>query len=423
MRILLFLIFMFPVISYATCTLRLKITGTIGPATLDYLDRGLNAAKTKNCTSLYLEINTPGGNLQTTRDIVERILSSPVPVLCLVTPAGGHAGSAGAIILQACHVNGAMEATNIGAATPISSFGEDIYKDLRKKLVQDTQSWVSGLATFYGRNAKLAGELVSKATSVDARRAYDEKLIDQLVMRPEDFLNFCENRKVKMHGGIETLAQVGGIIPFDHDLRYQTLSFITDPEWSYVMFMGSIGLLYFEITHPGMIAPGVVGGIGLIASLISFQKLDVYWGGVALILLGLILLVAELFITSFGLLGLGGGAAVVFGSLLLFEFEKTGIHLPLLLIFTTSLLLLSAVLGVSYIALRTLRMPKTKTGSARFIGAEAYVTELDGESGRRGWIHLQGETWKFESNMSLEKNEKVIVEEVNGLVVKVKRLS
>jgi membrane-bound serine protease (ClpP class) len=423
MKSLLFLLFLFPLYSFADCTLRLQITGAIGPGTLDYLERGLTKARDTKCASLFLEINTPGGNLQTTRDIVEKILASPIPILCLVTPSGGHAGSAGAIILQACHVNGALEATNIGAATPISSFGEDIYKDLRKKMIEDTQSWVEGLANFHGRNAKLAGELVSQAKALDARSAFEQKLIDQVVYRDVDFLKFAEGRKVKLQGGEEAIVQVQGLRDFNQDLRYKTLEFITDPQWSYIMFMASIGLLYFEVTHPGMVAPGVIGGIGLIVSLISFQKLDVYWGGVALIFLGIGLLVAELFITSFGLLGIGGAVALVMGSLFLFDFEKTGIHLPLMLVMSTSLFLLTVVLGLSYIALKTLRMPRNKGGTGRLIGAEALVVGLENQNGRQGWVSVQGENWKFTASSTLEMGDRVLIEEVEGLHLKVKRFS
>lgn len=420
----LFFFFVIQTVSAETgCTLELQLQGAISPASLDYLERAQAAAQRQKCSSIFLKINTPGGNLQTTRYIVELIMSSNIPYLCLVSPSGGHAGSAGAIIMQACHVNGALEATNIGAATPISSMGGDLQKDLRKKMVEDTQSWVQGLANFYGRNESLAGELVTEAKSLPAAEAAAKGLIDYSGYKVENFLEFAEGRKVKMPGGAESAVRVGAAEFFEPDIRFHILDFSTDPQWSYLIFMGSIALIYFEITHPGTMAPGILGSIGLIVSLISFHKLQVYWGGVALILLGLALITAEFFIISMGLLAIGGAVSFVLGSFLLFDLEKTGVQLHWTTILPVSAMLLLIAGGLSYLAYRTFSMSKQRFGNERLIGDKAIVTELEGDSERQGWIRLHGEIWKFNSHVPVAVGDEVYVEKIKGMNITVKKES
>ncbi|HEX4922879.1 MAG TPA: hypothetical protein VFV50_02300, partial [Bdellovibrionales bacterium] len=298
--------------SGAACTLQMKVDGVIGPGTLDYLDRAYDEAKAQNCESLLLLINTPGGNLQSTRLIVERILNSPIPVLCLVYPSGAHAGSAGAIIMQACHVNGAVETTNMGAATPIDGGGADIGKDLRQKVLNDTISWVEGLAELRGRNKKFARDIVETAKVVTAKEALSIGAIDFVGEEVATFVKFAAGRTTKIANNKEPKkVATGQIKAFEPDFRYRLLELITHPQIAYLLFMISIGLLYFEITHPGMILPGVAGTLGLVLSLISFHLLDVRWGGLALLVLGLIFLIAEAFVPSFGALGVGGIIAFV----------------------------------------------------------------------------------------------------------------
>ena len=238
-----------------TCTLQMEVTGAIGAATLDDLQRAQKKAERENCGALLLLINTPGGSLHTTRLIVDEIFNSPRPILCLVHPAGAHAGSAGAIILQACHVAGAMEATNIGAATPIAATGEKIPEDLRNKLLNDTISWLEGITKLRDRNLEFSREIVSKAKAVDAKEALKLGAIEFVAKSSDEFLQFCQNRKVKLSVSKEVEVQVGPIVKYETDLRSQLLSLITDPQIAYIMFMGSLGLIYFELTHPGTFAP------------------------------------------------------------------------------------------------------------------------------------------------------------------------
>jgi membrane-bound serine protease (ClpP class) len=395
----------------AHCIIQMDLTSVVGPATLDLLNRSFLKAQNQNCGALLLRVNTPGGNLQTTRLIVEKIVNSPIPVMCLVAPAGGHAGSAGAIILQACHLNGALEATNIGAATPVT-LGEELGKDMRNKIVSDTVSMLDGLTELRGRNKQFGRDIVEKATSVDAAEAKKIGAIDFLGVRQEEFLQFADQKTVKLNEGRTAVISPGEVHLFPQDLRFNFLDLVTHPQVAYLIFMGSLALLYFEITHTGMIAPGVIGTLGLITSLISFHMLDVRWGGLALLLLGLGLMIAEIFVTSFGALGVGGLVAFISGSLLLYD--PTVAVLPLATILPAALGLSSAMMLVGWLALRAQRMRVVNKG---MVGETGIVTRLSDETLRSGQLECKGEIWSFESARAVSVGDPVTVQEMKGLVL------
>ena len=402
-------------IARAECTLAMDITQVIGPANLDFLERGLNEARRRSCSSILLKINTPGGSLETTRLMVERILNSEIPVLCVVAPNGGHAGSAGAILLQACHVSGALPTTNLGAATPVTLQGE-MPEDLKKKIFNDTTSWIDALTELRGRNKEFGRELVTLAKAVDAKEALRLKAIDFIADSPELFLEKAKNRTVKMAQGKETSVLIGPLVDFPQDARYEFLSLATHPQVAYLMFMGSLGLLYFELTHPGMIAPGVIGSIGLLISLVSFHLLDVQWGGVGLLVLGLIFLILEMFVPSFGILGIAGIASFVAGSLLLFD-PSTGLSVPLVTVLPTAIALGGLLLGLGYLALKAQRR-KTHTGAQMIEGEKGAVVVVDSD-GKHGQIEILGETWRFQSPIPLVLGQSVRVLSIKGLVCSV----
>jgi membrane-bound serine protease (ClpP class) len=400
------------------CTLGITIHEPISASTLDYFQRVEKKALEKNCSSIFVRMNTPGGNLQTTRLIVSHILASPVPYLCLITPAGAHAGSAGALILQACHVNGGVEATNIGAATPISSQGE-MPEDLRKKMINDTVSWMEGVTRLRGRDLKFSEEIITEAKSVTSEAAVKAKALDYLVSNEKEFLIKSQGHKTILGEKEEHHVITSDLVEFFPDLRHKVLSFVSDPEFAYLLFMGSLGLLYVEITHPGMIAPGVVGGIGLVLSLITFHKLDVTWGGLALILLGVGFLIAELFLPSFGILGVGGIIAVFVGSLFLFDTVATGHSLPLTLILSVVVTLGAVFLSLGYLALKTLKHKSQDTDSDLKSRIGEVVT-VD-ETALQGQIQIMGETWNFVATSPVIVGDQVQVLDRKGLTLQVQK--
>jgi membrane-bound serine protease (ClpP class) len=412
-------VFIFTDLAQADCTLAVTINGAISASTSDYFERAEKRAIEKKCSSLFVRMNTPGGHLQSTRIIVERILASPIPYLCLITPSGGHAGSAGAIILQACHVNGGVTATNIGAATPISGTGEKVPDDLRKKLINDTVSWLEGVTKLRGRNLDFSKEIITEAKSLSSEAAHKENALDILATNEADFLAKAKDRQVILQDKAATAVVVGDLVEFAPDLRHKVLDFIADPEFAYLLFMGSLGLLYVEITHPGMIAPGVIGGMGLVLSMVAFHKLDVAWGGLALILLGIVFLVLEIFVPSFGILGLGGVVSVFVGSLFLFDRETSGYSLSLPLIFSVVGTLAVFCLALGYLALKTIRHKSSDadTDLLNSIGT-VIISEANGHAGQ---IRIMGEFWKFVSEDSLVIGDSVQVTARQGLTLNIKK--
>lgn len=403
----------------AACTLAVTVNEAISASTLDYLDRAERKAKEQKCDSLFVRMNTPGGNLQTTRMIVEKILASPIPYLCLITPSGGHAGSAGAIILQACHVNGGITATNIGAATPILGNGGEMPEDLRKKMINDTVSWMEGVTKLRGRNLDFSKEIITEAKALSSESAAQQGALDAVVSNETEFLKFAAQRKVTLGEQKEQTVVVGDLREFLPDTRHKVLSFVSDPEFAYMIFMGSLALLYVEITHPGLIAPGVIGGIGLVVSMIAFHKLEVEWGGMALILLGIGFLIAELFLPSFGILGVGGLISVFVGSVLLFDMETSGYTLPLSLIGSVVAVLGVIFLTLGYLALKTLRL-KTHDVDAELKEREGTVVTT-ASNGHSGQIQIRGETWNYVSEDSLNVGDIVHVTDRQGLTLNVKK--
>lgn len=403
------------------CTLQLKVEGVIGPGVSDYIQRAVKHAEEEKCGSILLLLNTPGGNLQSTRLITEQILNSKVPFLCLVAPPGGHAGSAGAIILQACHVAGAMEATNIGAATPIAGSGEELGKDLRQKLLNDTISWLEGMTKLRGRNLEFSKKIVTEAKAVDAKEALKQGAIDTVVTKVDEFVKFAGTRTVKMPEGKDEKVIVGDIKFYNPDSRFKILQIFSDPQIAYLLFMGSLALLYFELTHPGVILPGVAGVIGLIISLVSFHTLDVQWGGLALMGLGVAFLIAEAFVPSFGALGIGGIVSFVLGGIFLFDQSATGLSLPLATIFITAGGLALIMLGFGYLAL-TARRARKQTGKEELLNRQGEVVRVSSDK-KSGKLQVVGELWNFESDSEVSVSDKVLIKGVNGLKLKVTRSS
>ncbi|MGZ5279829.1 MAG: NfeD family protein [Pseudobdellovibrionaceae bacterium] len=403
----------------STCTLAVTVNGVISAATKDYLERAETEAKKRNCGSILLRINTPGGELRATRLIIERMIASSVPYLCLVTPSGGHAGSAGALILQACHVNGGLAATNVGAATPILGGGQTLTEDMRKKIVNDTVSWSQGLAKLRGRNLEFARDIVTEAKAISSEEAVQIKALDIFAKDETEFLLKSSERKVQIKEARDQSVVVGPLSEYQTDFRYKILNLVADPELAYLLFMASLALLYFEITHPGFIAPGVIGGVGLVLSLIAFHKLDVQWGGLALMLLGIGFLVAEVFVPSFGILGIGGVLALVVGSIFLFDPSVSGYSLPLSLVLTVSICLGAIFIGLGLLAMRTYRRGG-KNLDAAHLGNLAVVVRKETETS--GQLEILGEIWSYESKDFLEIGDKVEVLSRRGLVYTVKKI-
>lgn len=412
----------------------LSVEGVIGPASADYLVRGLARAAEQGAQLVVLRIDTPGGLDSSMRDIIKAILASPVPVASYVAPSGARAASAGTYILYASHVAAMAPGTNLGAATPVavggapggppqqpSPEGEQAQKPddaMTRKQVNDAAAYIRGLAQLRGRNAEWAEQAVREAVSLAAEEALKLKVIDYLATDLPGLLAQLDGKTLQTAAGPRSLATAGAPLEAHQpDWRTRILSVITNPSVALVLMMIGIYGLIFEFSSPGTGIGGVMGGICLILGLYALQLLPVNYAGVALILLGLVCMAAEAFLPSFGVLGFGGIAAFVFGALILIDTEVPGFGIPLSVILVTAAASAALMLAILGMALRA-RRQRQVAGDAGLVGSLARVDALENDP-RQGWVSLQGERWQVRSGEPLQVGQRVQVLARDGLTLRV----
>jgi membrane-bound serine protease (ClpP class) len=397
---------------------RLDLEGVINPVTLRLVELGLERAKTERAQALLIQLDTPGGLERSMRAIVQRMLNAEVPVIVYVGPTGARAASAGVFITMAAHVAAMAPATNIGAASPVA-LGGGADKTMLKKIENDAVAFIRSVALDRGRNADWAERAVRQAVSVTEREAVRLKVVDLVADSVPDLLERIDGRTVKTARGPVTLATKGAVVrAIEIGVRDRFLNIITDPNVAYILMMLGVLGLFFEISNPGVILPGVVGGISLILALFAFQNLPINWAGVLLILFGIVLYVAEIKITSHGVLAIGGTIAVALGSMMLFDAPELGFRVSWSVLVPTVGATALVFVWVVSTGVRAL-FGRQQTGAGGLIGLTGVAREALAPEGQ---VQVQGELWRAVAEGGrLEAGARVRVVAVEGLTLRVAR--
>jgi len=391
----------------------LTVDGIIVPVVADYINRGISQAERDGATVCIIELDTPGGLLDSTEKIVKKIMNANVPVVVYVSPKGAWAASAGTFITLAGHIAAMTPATTIGAAHPVSAGGEEIPEEQMQKIVEFSAKWMRTIAEERGRNMEQAGLAVTQSKSFTDVDALEYNLIDLRADSLESLISQIDGWKVTLASGQEVIIDTADYDTTRNEMNAveKFLQTLSDPNIAYILFtLATIGLMV-EFYSPGMVFPGVAGGISLLLAFYSLGVLNAYWGGIALILLAVGLFIAEYFTTSFGLLTAGGITSMVMGSLILFS-HSPGIEVSRGLIAGVTAGVTAFAIFVIGAIIRGQRRRKT-TGSEGMIGTIAIAkTPLD----PTGTVLAQGELWTaaLESG-TVAPGEEVIINKVEGL--------
>ncbi|MDB5192270.1 MAG: nodulation protein NfeD [Segetibacter sp.] len=415
------IILLLPFFVQAQKVVSIKVDGSINPASAAFIKSAIDKATGEKAECLIIHLNTPGGLLKSTRVIVSNILESHIPVVVYVSPGGAHAGSAGVFITMAAHIAAMAPSTNIGAAHPVSSQGA-MDSTMNDKATNDAAAFIRTIATKRNRNLEWAEDAVRKSVSITEAEAITLKVVDLVAQNEQDLLNQINGRPITLSAGNKPLQTAKAeVVRVEMNFVEKFLDMISDPNVAYILMMlGFYGVL-FELYSPGVIAPGVIGGICLILAFYSMHTLPLNLAGLALIVFAIILFVLEVKITSHGVLGIGGVIALALGSIMLI---RTDSALEFIRISWGVILSTTAITALFFFFLMALvvkgQKAKPVTGIEGIIGEEGEVlARLE----PTGMVRVHGELWKAESiSGSIEQGQKVKVTGINNLTLFVDRV-
>jgi membrane-bound serine protease (ClpP class) len=390
-----------------------KVADAISPGAVAYIDRGLKTAAEADAACVVIALDTPGGLADSMREIVQAIYRSPVPVVVFVSPSGARAASAGVMITLAADIAAMAPGTNIGAAHPVGAGGKEIGDTMAEKVTNDMVAYVKSIAERRGRNADWAEQAVRESVSATETEALEKNIIDLVADDIDDLLEKIDGRTVPGKGVLNLAGSRQ--VTLEETLRDKVLKTISNPNIAYILMMIGLAGLYFELSHPGAIFPGVIGGISLILAFFAFQTLPVNYAGLLLILLAIVLFIMEMKIASYGLLSVAGIAALALGSLMLFESGGPGMQLAWDVFLPTLIVVSGFFVAVAGLVFRA-QVTKSRTGLEGLLGETGEVRQdIDPE----GKVFVHGELWKAVADQRIEAGTKVEVVEAKGLVLKV----
>jgi len=403
---------------------RIVVDGTINPAVSEYVHEAIARASAAGAAALVVQLDTPGGLLQSARSIVKDILAAPLPVVVYVAPSGASATSAGVFVTMAAHVAAMAPGTSIGAAHPVSGQGADIPGVMGKKVESFTASFSEAIARQRGRNVEWAVKAVRKSESLAADEAARKNVVDLVARDLDDLVTRTKGKSIEVAGVTRTLDLTPTLGPdgharvLDYEMRVaqKLLNVLADPNIAYILMMAGLLGLYVEFMHPGAVLPGVVGAICLLLGLTAMQVLSVNYGGLALIGVGAVLLIAEAFLPTFGVLGVGGLVAFVLGSLFLFDAQGTGLEVARGLIAGVAAAFAIVALIVGTLVVRSQRR-RVSGGSEGMLGAVGVTRE---RLAPQGMVLVRGEYWTATSDTPIEPDTAVEVVAVDGLRLRVR---
>lgn len=395
----------------------INVEGIVNPVMSEFITKSIDEAEKEKANVLVIKLDTPGGLDTSMRSIVKRIIASEVPVVVYVSPSGARAASAGVFITIAAHVAAMAPGTNIGAAHPVGVGGK-MDKTMEEKAVNDAAAYIKSLAEKRGRNAEWAEKAVRESVSVTEQEALKLNVIDIVAPDIKSLLENIDQREVQGPAGKQIIQTKGIKIRYkEMDLRHKILNIISDPNIAYLLMLLGFYGLFFELTNPGVILPGVLGAFSLILALYSFQTLPVNYAGLLLITLAIVLFILEIKVTSYGMLTIAGLVSMTIGSMMLFDSPLPFFQLSLKVILPAVMITTLFFSLTVYLAVKAYRR-KPVTGAEGLIGLEG---EARTEVHHTGRVFVNGELWQAWSDEPVKAGEKVIVEKVVNLKLKIKK--
>ena len=391
----------------------------VSPIMVEYIKRSLAKAEKEGAGVFILELNTPGGLETSMRQVVQEFQRTPTPIVVYVYPPGGRAASAGAIITASADIAVMAPGTNIGAAHPVPATGERMDETMKEKVVQDMLAFVRSIAREKGRNPSVLEKMVRESISLTPDEALKEGVIDLIASNRQELLEKLNGRKVKKHGKEITIKTLGvPVVEVEESLRESFLKVITNPTVAYMLLLIGFYGIIFELYNPGAVVPGVVGVVSLLLGLYGLGIIGINWLGLLLILAGILLLALELVTPTFGGSAIAGAIALAIGSLVLISPDSPYGDIPISVIATMVLTTVFFFLVAGRLGLKAQKRKKM-TGYEELIGEEG-VAMVDFEKGK-GKVFIKGEIWNAVSEDDIKKDDTVIVEQVKGLTLYVKK--